>query len=682
MEKILKFFSILLLFTTITAQSQTTEQRLSMHAISQNKDGKTLIRFAPASSELWRLGNIYGYSIVREEFSFSNAIIPVPEKNLLTTQAIVPVAKDVWEKLFDINDYFKLMAQMLFGDSLDISLNGDPLFAASNLRELEDNRFAMAMLCADRDFDVANYAGLAWIDSTTHPNTTYIYRVFPNLPDSLNFADTAVVFVNPNDRAIFVPINDIATEVQNQNVTLILGTSEFGNIYNSYIVERRKSGSKNFERILTNVVGNVNFERNKVIFTDILPDYGVKYEYRVCAVDVFGTKSPYSEIVKVSAIKKHDVAPQNFIISEENPLKFVWEFDPSLSGSIKEFLLCYQQKIDSKIDTLLRISKNARTFSASKFSEQVGYYKIAVRYVDGDIQYSNFVFHQAIDSIPPAKVTGLFGKSDTNGIVKLVWTMNKDRDFAGYRIFKANDTNSDFIRVNVLPILDSFFIDTIAKNALSSTYYRVQVIDNRGNESGFSEILKVLAPKAAKPTPPQFVKYDVSSENIELVWAKSSNGIGKTVILYKLTDGKYTEIKREQSDSIRYNAVIAWGNGEKEITLALRSMSEEGVFSDFSEKLMLRNANPLKKPLLKAVVDRVYKEIVLSWEKPDKDVVRVQIFKMKTGERPDIAAVLDGAKSTYSDKELEINTNYQYFVKIIDKNGKHSPLSNVVEVKY
>jgi hypothetical protein len=62
MEKILKFFSTLLLFTTITAVSQTTEERLSMHAISQNKDDKILIRFAPTTSELWRLGNNYGYS--------------------------------------------------------------------------------------------------------------------------------------------------------------------------------------------------------------------------------------------------------------------------------------------------------------------------------------------------------------------------------------------------------------------------------------------------------------------------------------------------------------------------------------------------------------------------------------------------------------------------------------------
>jgi hypothetical protein len=260
--------------------------------------------------------------------------------------------------------------------------------------------------------------------------------------------------------------------------------------------------------------------------------------------------------------------------------------------------------------------------------------------------------------------------------------MNQERDFAGYRVFKANDSHSDFIRVNVLPILDSFFIDTIAKNMLSATYYSVKSLDNRGNESGFSEILKVLPPKSPKPTPPQFVKYDVSSENIQLVWAKNSDGMGKTVILYKLTDGKSIEIKREQSDSIQYNVVIEWGIGEKEITLALRSMSKEGVFSDFSEKLTIKNANPLKKPLLKAVVDRVRKEIVLSWEKLDKNVVQMQIFKMKAGESPNIVAMLDGEKNTYSDKKLEINANYIYFVKIIDKNGKHSPLSNVVEVKY
>lgn len=107
-----------------------------------------------------------------------------------------------------------------------------------------------------------------------------------------------------------------------------------------------------------------------------------------------------------------------------------------------------------------------------------------------------------VDPEPPA-IPANFEAVSSDSRVELSWDFNKEPDFEGYNLYKANESISnlqDISPVNESIYVDSLFVDEEVSNG-TTYYYRITAIDLNGNESAPSREIKVT-PFTPPPTRP------------------------------------------------------------------------------------------------------------------------------------------------------------------------------------
>jgi fibronectin type 3 domain-containing protein len=89
------------------------------------------------------------------------------------------------------------------------------------------------------------------------------------------------------------------------------------------------------------------------------------------------------------------------------------------------------------------------------------------------------------DTTPPARPTGLTVVPGV-GRAFLTWNENKERDLAGYHVYRSTRSGRDYTRLTDKVISRTTFSDETAKQG-AVYYYRVTAVDRAGNESKGSE---------------------------------------------------------------------------------------------------------------------------------------------------------------------------------------------------
>ncbi len=93
------------------------------------------------------------------------------------------------------------------------------------------------------------------------------------------------------------------------------------------------------------------------------------------------------------------------------------------------------------------------------------------------------------DLTPPGKPTGLTIVAGADRVF-LTWNENKERDLAGYYVYRSVRSGRDFERLTAKLLTRSTFSDDTAKSGVTY-YYIVTAVDRSGNESKPSEEKKV-----------------------------------------------------------------------------------------------------------------------------------------------------------------------------------------------
>lgn len=109
------------------------------------------------------------------------------------------------------------------------------------------------------------------------------------------------------------------------------------------------------------------------------------------------------------------------------------------------------------------------------------------------------------DQQPPPAPAGLRGSAG-DGKVLLEWNAAAASDLAGYRIYRSRCPEGPFRHcLTPVPVAGTSYVDPTADNGVSYTY-AVKAVDRSGNESGFSQKIR-LTPLAGKgePQPPPAV---------------------------------------------------------------------------------------------------------------------------------------------------------------------------------
>ncbi|MBK9736574.1 MAG: hypothetical protein IPO92_17085 [Saprospiraceae bacterium] len=376
-------------------------------------------------------------------------------------------------------------------------------------------------------------------------------------------------------------------------------------------IEKSNDGS-NFLRLNKKPYLTMSVDRNTTIYyTDSVVNY-VKQYYRIEALDPFGESAGYSEVVM--GYGKDLTPPSEIVLNETDnkgkSIQLDWKFVLGKADSdLKHFIVKRGSQINNIKDTLMILNNKTYTYIDNfKAITKSTYYEIAAVDTSGNIAFSNPVRYFIPDTEPPKIPENFNGTMDKNGIVKLKWDMDTLDELVGYRVYRTNQVNHDFVCLQQGFLATNEFYDTLSLTTLTDVvFYAVCAVDISYNHSKRSAPIKLIKPDLIPPIPPQIVHYNLGDGSALIEWSHStSNDVVSYEISRKLLSDTTKILKKK----------IAKENTKfEDVGLVHGEMYEYSIVSIDKVNLKSQPSFPLT---IKAYTNNTSEELKLFWL-TDKD---------------------------------------------------------------
>ncbi len=676
-----------LIFSKVNGQTIEEPERIEVIASVQNNN--ILLRWAPTTPIAWKQLNLYGYTIQRFTVLRDGVRLDQPKMVTLTSTPLLPEPLEDWISNIEENDNAAIIAQAIYGDSFQV---GDVSKMEAIIAESTENeqRHTFALYAADRDFKIAQKAALGFVDNTALSNEKYIYRIISNVPPSLNDIAYGGTYIGLNDeRELPAPL-DFAVVFENSGAMLSWNYKLQEKLYTSYHIERSMSG-EDFERInklpYSKLNQNGSSNSGRIFYVDSITSNRM-YQYRIQGQTIFGELSPYSKIEEGTSGSALAYTPHlltKTILQDNKTVELTWEFDKRGEQDLQSFSLNIADPSGKTLRTVMQdIPTNSRKVSYTNLEGSTYFTITAIG--KGATNTTSFpMLVQPKDETPPAPPSGLTGVIDSSGVVTLKWTKNQEKDFFGYRVFKGNLKGEEFSAQNAKPIQKEIFIDTVSiENLNSKVYYKLVALDNRYNQSEFSQTLELKKPDVIPPTSPVFKKFEVKDGVVFLKWAKSSSN-----------DALLTQLYRKENDSPEWLLIYEGENGIQEYqdknvnegtlySYTLLARDESNLESSPSPSISIVIPKTLKNKQIKnfyGSANKSSKQITLTWSYKSDTIKEFEIYKSESDKPLRLLRVVPHDTRLLYDSSLKINTEYTYGIRVILKDGYITKLKKI-KIKY
>ncbi|GHT76294.1 hypothetical protein FACS189463_1090 [Bacteroidia bacterium] len=418
--------------------------------------------------------------------------------------------------------------------------------------------------------------------------------------------------------------------------------------------------------------------------SDSLPDNQTTWYYRIRGNTAFGETGPPSDSIVGRGRKQIISAPvmANKEVIDNNKVRLTWEYPEEMNESGIGFRVYRSTKPNATKEKIYE-SKTATARNFTDLSPKLtNYYLVSVFDDETEKFTAGHTYAELIDSIPPLAPRDLAGTVDDSGKVLLTWKKNTDEEIDGYRLYRSNRPDFEFLLVTPAVVQDSCFTDSINLNTLTKTiYYRLRAIDLRGNQSDFSDVLELKRPDRIPPVSPLIQSLEEQKNSLALTWINSSSEDVARHHIYKKTESDsifHLIASFEKSKNIRIfqDNVVERG---KTYMYYVQAADESGLYSNPSSPVQITMSGgrsdeiALKKQM-------AGNHVVLTWNIPaKKQIAEVIIYK----------ATNDGSlqlhdhtnESKYQDAMPNLRKSARYRIKIRYVDGSFSAFSNEIEVK-
>lgn len=630
-----------------------------------------MLRWAPGNTALWQQANVYGYMIKRYTVVRNGKVLVIPEETNLTSQPIKPLPLRQWEAVVKQQERWgSIAAQALYGEDFDIKATGGggkDVMSMYNKSKAQDSRYSFTVFAADQSWIVAKAAGLAFVDMHTDATEKYLYRIYiPGIK-----SDTGFVFTGAVDQQPVPPPRDLHAEKTTKAALLSWDKVMFSHLYSSFVLERSDDGGNTFVPVtgepIVNAESNTKEQQQRMFYIDTVPQPGQLKVYRVRALTPFGQLTPPSDTIHVTvmdAIKIHPSIIGTAILNSGVLIK--WTIQAALV-KVKGFDI---ERSSSAKKGYNKINKQLLSSRDTVFMDEVprpsNYYRIRAYTTDGQSTYSFAQFVQLEDSIPPAAPDSLAGAISDSGQVLLHWKANTEEDLYGYRVFRANEPEAEFVQVTREAALKNEFRDTIEVKTLTKyVYYKIVALDKHYNPSEFSAILQLKRPDVVPPVPPVFTDARADKNGIILEWQPSTSEdvvqhqvlrsidtVWSVIHTFNVPDTVHTVTDSSATPGVKYRYCIAAIDDSQ-----LKSTSK--VLSMQRTDLGVITGNYT----FKAFIDRDSKCILLKWQVP-VGITRIWMYRFSEGGPMRLYKTLSADVHDFKDTDLLINTPYRYKLKM------------------
>lgn len=549
--------------------------------------------------------------------------------------------------------------------------------------------YDLMLLSADFNFKIAKASGLYFKDSTITSGKEYSYKI--ELNNNLAKIVPTTIEVNSGILSVNPAINNLTHAVKGKLVKLKWKTNELRRNFSGYNVER-STDSVNFTKINTSpvILLSTQFEKQKdeIVFNDTCSDVNKIYYYRIYGINFFGEFSKPSNVIAVKFYNDFKSFPViDSIQTISNQKVFVsWKMKEEIENKhVKEFVLLRSKKDSGPYNVIYKSNQPAQFIDEKP--ESSNYYKIAAISHGNDTAYSYSSLALIFDTIPPLAPKDLKAKVDLKGNVTLIWTKNEEKDLQGYKIFKANSLNEEFVQISNEFLYTNEFKDRLNLKTLSKKiYYRVVATDKRFNNSDFSEPIEVKRPDTIAPIAPIINNLKMVQNGIEISWILSNSDDVKQYILYRQDtkiNGKEEKVKDWLAkDSLKTFLDTNLTLGES-YRFKIVVIDEDDNISVSNYPFMKFETGYRKKiSNIQHKVDRTEKKIGLEWDYPINEIEKYIIYRSKNTDPYTIIKTIPAVKNQFEDKELNMGNIYSYKIKAVYKIGVESILSDEVKIEY
>lgn len=682
MIKLKLLLLLLFVFSTVKAQNDTIALPFGVYGKGKVKNNKILLKWAVNDPVLWRKSLTTGYRVLRTTVTKDGVPI-MKDETIVLYEKLVPLPLKDWEP-FAKNDTIALVvAQAIYGEDFEVTQPKKGVAAMMMVTEKNQQRYAFAMMAAEQSFTATKAAGWGIEDETAKPNEKYVYSI--SLLGLQNPIPAATIYIGLGDKEDTTVPQNLDAIFGNQTVMVIWEYRAQKSLFSSYNIERSADGI-NFKKLNKTPIFSWNSKSSVITYSDKLTENNKSYSYRIKGIDAFGEQSQPSNIVTGKGTDILEFSPQIVAKSaiSNDEVNLEWEFPKEGENKITEFQIL---KADSEAGNFEIVSEKIPPTTRKQVVKTVlkpsNYFMVKAISFNGAFRSSFPALVQPIDSIPPMPPVGLKGEIDSTGVVKLRWDKNKEIDMYGYKVFRGNTVKEEFGQLTNLVLLDNNFKDKVDLKMLDhKVYYKLIALDQRYNESKFSQILEISKPDKIPPSVPVISDYEIEEKFIKIKFIQSGSDDVKKHVLFRRSDKekkwsaifefdnkKISEFKDENldSDNTYYYTLIA--------------TDESGNESQPAEPLIINPLPKIVKPAIKnfgSFVDRNNKNIEVFWSSKEKKIVEYQLYKRKKDGIYSLYRIFEfKEKIRFVDEVLSPGNVYQYAVKAIFENGTGSKIEEI-----
>jgi fibronectin type 3 domain-containing protein len=679
----------LFIFITGCYVSVAQDQQQGLKILAKTKKEGIWLRWAPENAAIWQMGNQYGYKVERFTLLPNGELLsntPV----ILTNIPLKPLPLKDLELLSQTAEDAEVLGELIYGEKPGKALSMDnPLGMLAKSQELE-NRFGMALLISDMSTQIAEAAGLFFKDSTAVKGSKYIYRISLAAQAQGAQIAPAVVVVEAAEEIPLIQPKDLKAEFADRSVTLNWQTLTHKGIYSAYYIEKSTDGKK-FNRItdLPYVHMSEQLVSTTAYYVDSLEKNQQKYYYRTQGITPFGEIGPYSNIINGEG--KENLAGLLILRSakalEKKKAMLTWEFPKEKEAHITGFKLSRSSSPDGPFkDTHKKLLATTKRDHTDQIEFYNSYYVISAIDKSGAEMARSLPFLlQVEDNDPPAIPTAIKGSIDTSGRVSIYWKPNTDADLLGYRVFKANKAEDEFVEISKEIIKEPLFDDVVNINVLDKKiYYKVIAVDLNYNTSNYSSFVELSRPDIIPPAPPAFTSAEIKDGAVVMQWINSVSEDAVTYTLSRVSQSdtgstllatweaskpkdSFIDKSIELGKSYRYKLTVTDSTGNKNSASSKETFFETGFRQALSG--------------LEALEDREQKVINLRW-KNSAQVEKCIIYRKKNDGQFSIYQTLPGNIESFTDKGIRISNTYSYKIQLIKAGGLRTMLSKEAKVVY
>ncbi|GAB3960096.1 hypothetical protein GCM10028805_57390 [Spirosoma harenae] len=688
----------LLFFPFVRIQAQS--EPLAIRTLTRIRANQILLRWEPSTESLWTAGIQGGYYVERKVVFRNNALVTGEPFVRLTTLPIRPATGTIWTPYLSPDSVQHQVLYRLVTGQDTVAVQAD----SNNLVRQEsdtDRRFYFGLMAASQSYSAARLAALGYIDATVQANERYVYRVvLATQPAGMSIAYEETTPVGLADYSLLPVLRQpkLTFERYYADLKWVHDTLQ-SPPYVSYWVERSVDGAT-FQRV--NDRPFVQLDASTTIYTykDPVPKGRRTYYYRITG------KTPFDELNSSTVVigQSKDTlvfAPQikSLRLLSDNRVYLSWQFpgDTTLTNSsqagadslLKNFFISVAASPSEKpttvkvnippTDTLAYIDN----YLGKVPSGSTLYFTVGAVRQDGDSLLSASLFVEPLDTIAPAKPTGLKGRIEANGQVYLSWNPNEEPDLLGYKVFRSQRRGEEPSAVSDTILVRSEFLNSVLLNSLNPTVlYQVKAIDKRYNASALSAPVELLKPDILQPTAPLIISDTLQYGQLALTWSLSSSAdvIRQLMLRRETTADSWLTLTTLSATQSTYtdNSI----QPAKSYQYLIVAQDRTGLYSDSThiwrvEVPASQGASHPPLTAFNAQPDGNLPGIRLSWSYNGADVSEFQLYRATGSNALGLWKMVSGLESSVDDMEATTSGTYRYKIQAVFKDGSVSNWQSV-----